>query len=332
MYTIALYIYTIYLIYIVDTITPEQWDWRNVSGVNYLTGNINQHIPTYCGSCWLHAGIAVLNDRLKIARNASWPELSLARQVVLNCGAKEAGSCKGGSDYGVYVFAHKYGIPDDTCQPYDAKEHFCTPFRNCMNCDPPVISDQHQRCYSVQRYARYFVRDYGRMNNPSVAQMQSEIWKRGPISCSVDASALEYGRYKKHDVITLATLQQAIGNMENLTISWEPDHDVEIVGWGRDKDGLHWIVRNSWGGYWGDNGIFKVRLGSNTMGIEEVCHWAVIDPTPVIDDWGPDDSERIFASTDEHPQDDHLWKQIVPRIYRKSAKKHPEDIADPLLM
>ena len=68
----------------------------------------------------------MLNDRLKIAKKAQFPEINLARQVVLNCGNSTAGSCNGGSDYGVYVFAHKYGIPDDTCQLYSAQEHGCS--------------------------------------------------------------------------------------------------------------------------------------------------------------------------------------------------------------
>lgn len=236
-----------------------------------------------------------------------------------------------------------------------------------MNCDPPQEplaghmdpgqpEPPKQRCYPVQRYGRYFVREYGRMKRPTVEAMQAEIWQRGPISCSVDASSLEYGRYKAGEVIEVSledkrkskekqrgrsvkastdskVTSQGEDQEEGLpvVISWEPDHNVEVVGWGMDANGTHWIVRNSWGGYWGDWGIFKVRQGMNSMGIEDLCHWATIDAEPIVDDWGPDDSTRIFASTDIQPEDDELWKDVVPRIYRKFAKKHPESLLDPLL-
>ena len=33
---------------------PQSFTWSNHDNVNYLTKNLNQHIPVYCGSCWAH--------------------------------------------------------------------------------------------------------------------------------------------------------------------------------------------------------------------------------------------------------------------------------------
>lgn len=89
-----------------------------VDGVSYVTQALNQHIPTYCGSCWAHAALSSLADRLKImgkdtradvipsvqvqtsvliaggewgGRAESWVCVG---QVMINCGT--AGSCHGG--------------------------------------------------------------------------------------------------------------------------------------------------------------------------------------------------------------------------------------------
>ena len=48
---------------------PDDFSWMNVSGVNYLTKMLNQHIPQYCGSCWYGSHIANKQTK-KLNKNA----------------------------------------------------------------------------------------------------------------------------------------------------------------------------------------------------------------------------------------------------------------------
>ena len=44
-----------------------------------------------------------------------------------------------------------------------------------------------------------------------------------------------------------------------------------------DRAGLLQIGRNSWGTYWGEHGWFRIVRGTNNLGIEANCDWAVWD-------------------------------------------------------
>ncbi|KAE8607668.1 hypothetical protein XENTR_v10011244, partial [Xenopus tropicalis] len=53
------------------------------------------------------------------------------------------------------------------------------------------------------------------------------------------------------------------------------DHAVLIVGFSREKK--YWILKNSWGNDWGENGFFRLRLGSNACGIAEYPASAIVN-------------------------------------------------------
>ena len=80
--------------YLGATDVPDAWDWRNVNGRSLTTGIQNQHIPTYCGSCWNFAAMSSIADRLRIQTQGVYPAVMPSNQVLINCG--DAGSCNGG--------------------------------------------------------------------------------------------------------------------------------------------------------------------------------------------------------------------------------------------
>ncbi|CAD7969497.1 unnamed protein product [Amoebophrya sp. A120] len=318
--------------------------------ISMLTPIWNQHIPRYCGACWLHAGIAVMNDRLKIARKGVGEDIILSRQVVLNCGKETAGSCQGGSDVTLFDYVMKNGIPDESCQVYEARDYECSDFRTCMNCDPSVagrngiVSDTG--CYAVRRFGKYFVEEYGLLDvnqikkeleqlpsnsatqthiQSSIAtvpstlfqtvrqtpippthlemihRMKAEIFLRGPVTCSVDS-----------DVMLKFPRGHVLLAQENR--DWEFDHLIGVVGWGmvnkvptwpiakQVQSGAlpFWLVRNSWGTAWGDNGWIRVAMGANVTGIESQCSWVVMNPEPKVENYGPVESpNHAFLSTTE---------------------------------
>ena len=240
---------------------PQTWYWGDINGTNYLTKNLNQHIPQYCGSCWAHAAVSSLADRVKIARNASKPDINLPAQFLLNCG--NVGSCNGGSTLSAYRYIHEVGIPFDTCLTYEAcssdsshkvcknRNFDCKPENICRACSPT------QGCIGIRPYPNVTIHSYGIVRGWQA--MMNEIYRYGPIACNIDAAPLS--KYRG-------------GILDIPKGEHSPDHVVSIVGWGTIADIKYWIVRNSWGEYWGELGFFRITLGEDQLAIESNCVFA----------------------------------------------------------
>lgn len=253
---------------------PSEFDWCNMNDISYCTMSRNQHLPQYCGSCWAHGALSALADRIKIKRVKSGDfgiDINLSIQHILNCG--DAGSCHGGSVLGPYRWLKSLGdrtgsgVSYETSNPYlacssESTEGFCKyADTECSSikgvaysCD--TFTETGGSCKAVTRYPNATISSYGSVSGE--LSIMHEIFTNGPVTCGIDAiPLLEY---------TGGILKEP---------GEEIDHVVSIVGWGEENEIPYWVVRNSWGEYWGEMGFVRVLRGKNSLHLEEECAWAI---------------------------------------------------------
>ena len=235
----------------------------------------------YCGSCWAFSATSVLADRWNVRSRGSGsppPGLVLSTQNVLSCGNDlvGCGTCSGGDDASVFVYAQQHGIPHESCSNYMARDTTCQANLaiggdnrpNCYNCD------EEASCYAIREYHRLFVREGSIGTLSGGPAMKAEILSNGPISCGIMAT-----RAMEH------SYSGGIFSEPPSETDSRINHVVEVVGWGVDAlNNEYWHVRNSWGTEWGEDGFMRIvssaNLGPAGVGnnlVETECTYATPD-------------------------------------------------------
>lgn len=227
---------------------PEQFDWRNKSGDNFVSPVRNQG---KCGSCYAFASMGQLEAGVRIQTNGRI-HVVLSTQDVVSCSHYSQG-CDGGFPY---LIAGRYGqdigVVTEDCYPYEGKTTQCKPKK------------EGTRIY-VSKYG-YVGGYYGGCNE---ALMRTALLKYGPLSVGIEVGE-DFMHYKS-----------GIYHKTGLTSSYKfnpfemTNHAVLVVGYGVENGEKYWIVKNSWGASWGEDGYFRIRRGTDEISIESLAVYAV---------------------------------------------------------
>ncbi|KAM3824880.1 cathepsin W [Vipera latastei] len=200
-----------------------------------------------CGCCWAFAAVSNIEALWKIHRNIN---CSLSVQELVDCTYSFRSGCLGGYVWDAFQFVvNNSGLSSSQLYPYMEKSQRCQKYkgRKLTKIDGYSILPRDER------YIAHIVAT------------------QGPVTALVNLKIIQH--YKK-------------GIIQRAKVSCDPnwlDHAVLIVGFGEGKSrrgawsGSYWIIQNSWGKHWGEEGYFRMDKGSNTCGIAQFAATATVN-------------------------------------------------------
>jgi cathepsin K len=191
-----------------------------------------------CGNCWTFGAVGAYEANYLKVNGGSPGALNLSEQHAQTCSG--GGSCAGGFAYKVFQWMADQGK--------DLKTEAQLPQTgNDAACGGNVDNQYDAVDWGV-------VHPSGDINKiASVADIKKAICEYGAVSASVNV----VGAFQNY------TNGVYSGTQSNYT-NPETNHAIVLVGWDDTKGA--WLLKNSWGDDWGEDGYMWIKYGSNNIG------------------------------------------------------------------
>ena len=186
-----------------------------------------------CGSCWAFSTTGSLEGAHFMATGNL---VSLSESNLVDCSLANQG-CNGGMMDLAFKYAERHPLMTEADYPYKPKTG---PFACKYKKDKGVVT----------------VKNFDDVKVDSADQLKAAL-NEGPVSVAIEADQTIFQMYTG-GVITSADCGTQL------------DHGVLAVGYGVENGQEYYIVKNSWGPNWGDNGYVKlgVQDGAGICGIQ----------------------------------------------------------------
>lgn len=228
---------------------PDTLDWRNYIRMPEIRNQGG------CGACWAFSTVGVME--IAIIMQGGYGQIDLSEQFLISCNDDNM-DCNGG------WYAHQYhkdklgknqnkiGAVLETSLPYSASNGICE-----SNMNHP---------YKLQDY-QYLPVSSNNIVDP--IYIKDAIYKYGSVASGIVVDS-DFGRYT--------------GGIYTKDVQGTVNHGLVIIGWGNDPiEGDYWILRNSWGNAWGENGYMRIKIGVSKVGHR--ASYVIYNSDVIGEDW-----------------------------------------------
>lgn len=212
---------------------PEEFDarekWPQCIGTMPDEGKCNASLPLAVSSA--------ITDQFCIAANKTnqTHNFAFSSQYLVSCFQKDG--CKGQYNItSIYEYVEKHGLPSQDCVPYSS-----------AGGDPGVCSNDKCTNPNHQTFELKKCKKIHILSDPYA--IRQELFTYGPLACRFHRH-LDFDDYKSG---IYYRVESSINN------PMEDDRGAKLIGWGVENGIEFWMLMNSWGDKWGENGCFRIR-------------------------------------------------------------------------